>query len=212
MTTTLPILYSFRRCPYAMRARFALKYAGVSCVLREVNLRDKPESLLRSSHKGTVPVLVFPHGEVIEESIKIVEWALEQKGEPQLSPSLEAEAQALIQFNDTEFVKIAHRYKYRDKYPEADFHPNEQKLYQHLATLNHRLSSRSFLIADNITKADIAVFPFIRQVVQIAPEKFAMSSLQQLMQWLNNFLQLPLFEYIMFNHAVWVPGDSDVIF
>lgn len=199
----LPLLYSFRRCPYAMRARFALAYAGISYVTREVDLKNKPKSLLSISPKGTVPVLQLPNGDVIDESIKIVEWALQEKGDAPLSETLEVRAQAMIQFNDKEFTKIVHRYKYRDLYPHEEFNHNEEKLHRHFSALNDELAKHQFLLTDTMTKVDIAIFPFVRQVVGIHPEKFALSSLQHLMQWLTHFLQSPYFLSSMTKYPVW---------
>lgn len=209
---SLPVLYSFRRCPYAIRARYALKYAGILCVLREINLKQKPDVLLSVSPKGTVPVLVLPNGEVLDESIEIVQWALKQRGEDRLSPELEAKAHDAIRYNDTVFVKIIHRYKYRDLYPPETFSDNENKLYEHLESLDVELRSKPFLLADSLTRVDIAVFPFVRQVVQINREQFTHPSLARLMHWLDNFLHTPLFHHVMTSYKVWAPNDEPVIF
>jgi len=117
--TKLPILYSFRRCPYAMRARLAIAYSGIKLELREIVLRNKPEEMLAISPKGTVPVLQLPSGEVIDESIDIMRWALAQHdpndwySEPYI-PAIES----LITQNDESFKPWLDRYKYADRYPE----------------------------------------------------------------------------------------------
>lgn len=209
---TLPILYSFRRCPYAMRARFALSYARVTCVLREIDLKHKPEALIMLSPKATVPVLLLANGDVIDQSIAIVEWALVQKGEVPLTPLHERAAQEMVRANDSDFVKILHRYKYRIRYPEHEFQPNEEKLYRSFAALDKKLNTHQFLLGDTITKADIALFPFVRQAVLIEPEKFARPSLKHVMRWLNYFLHDAHFVHAMTKYPVWLPGDADTIF
>lgn len=209
---TLPILYSFRRCPYAMRARFALKMAGITCALREVDLKNKTESLLTISPKGTVPVLVLPSGRILDESLHIIEWALEKKDDAPLDESLEAKAQTIIRLNDTQLVGIAHRYKYCDKYPDVDFAVTEKNLYEHLEKFDHLIGDKQFFLGDTLTKADIAIFPFIRQIVQIAPEKFAQPSLKNLMRWLDSFLKHPIFSQVMAKYPVWRAGDEEQIF
>ncbi|MFY9179720.1 MAG: glutathione S-transferase N-terminal domain-containing protein, partial [Venatoribacter sp.] len=118
MNTTLPILYSFRRCPYAMRARLGIAFAELNVELCEVALKNKPAAMLAISPKGTVPVLQLPNGQVIEESIEIVEWALATQDPQGLLNTDLAQADRLIQQNDQEFKHWLDRYKYSDRYPE----------------------------------------------------------------------------------------------
>lgn len=200
---TLPILYSFRRCPYAIRARFALEYADIKYVVREVDLKNKPAQMIAISPKGTVPILFLHDGTVIDQSIEIVQWALKQKAEPSLRTEFELQTHALIQWNDTKFIKAIHRFKYRDNYPREEFETAQTNLFCHLKILDEKLSLNRFLVTNTITKADIAVFPFVRQVVLINPEQFRRASLQGLMQWLDTFLQHPLFDAVMTKFPVW---------
>ena len=115
-TNDLPILYTFRRCPYAIRARMALAHAGVAVELREVLLKDKPQAMLDASMKGTVPVLVLPDGEVIDESLDVMRWAQAQADAPWRAP--DDEAQKLIADNDGPFKAWLDKYKYADRHPE----------------------------------------------------------------------------------------------
>ena len=118
---SLPILYSFRRCPYAMRARMALHYSNINCILREVDLKNKPSAMLEISPKGTVPVLQLPDGRLIEESLEIIYYSLDQndpEGLNNLSSETTLKARHLIEKNDMEFVGILRKYKYFERYPE----------------------------------------------------------------------------------------------
>lgn len=207
----LPILYSFRRCPYAMRARFALKYAGISCEIREVDLKAKPPELIEISPKGTVPVLVFKNGNVLQESMHIIAWAFEQMGGENLSVVQKKEAEILIANNDTAFVKLIHYYKYPERYPEQDTKHTQKKLFEHLGMLDQRLSVHAFLLGQTMTSVDIAIFPFVRQLVQIKPAAFHLPSLQHLLKWLDYFLNHPLFKSIMTNYPPWSPRDKKIV-
>jgi glutathione S-transferase len=212
---TYPILYSFVRCPYAIRARFALKYVGIRCLLREVNLKSKTAALLAVSAKGTVPVLLLPSGDVIDESIKIIEWALEQyqpANERVLPLSSDKKSQELIEFNDTIFVKIIHKYKYRDRYPEIDHAKNEQAMHEHLQKLNNLLEQHTFLFSGKLSMADLGLFPFIRQIFTTNPDHFQRLGLIHLSRWLDYFVKHPLFPEVMAKHSVWQPDDDPIVF
>ena len=113
----LPVLYSFRRCPYAIRARMALAVAGMAVELREVLLRDKPEAMLEVSAKGTVPVLQLPDGWVIDESLEVMDWALTQN-DPEDWADTCADTEALIAYCDGPFKGWLDKYKYADRHPE----------------------------------------------------------------------------------------------
>ena len=163
---SLPILYSFRRCPYAMRARLALAASGLACELREVVLRDKPTDLLEASPKGTVPVLVLPNGDVIDQSLDIMRWALRQHDPEQwLRPERDTPSamEALIAQCDDEFKADLDRYKYPDRYPGADPLAHRQAGAAFLASLETRLSATACLFGSQASLADMAIAPFVRQ-------------------------------------------------
>ena len=218
----LPVLYTFRRCPYAMRARMGLTYAGISCEVREILLSEKPESLLNISPKGTVPVLHFPEGILLEESLDILEWALIQSdphGWNELSPQQTALTNTLIQANDGAFKKALDRYKYPTRYPNEykgnpeDFSlENRYKVETHFQNLEDLLVKSStpdhpYLVKDSLSKADIALFPFIRQFSQVDKDWFHSLPHKHLKKWLKQRLEDPVFEKVMFKYDVWKKGD-----
>ena len=163
----LPILYSFRRCPYAMRARMALIYSGIECILREVDLKAKPEHMLKASPKGTVPVLILANGDIIDESMDIINFALNKHdpiGVLEQEKNHLHDIEELISNNDESFTPLLRQYKYFEKHPAS---PKEETLKKieanFLSHFEDMLSKSRFLINDKISKADIALFPFIRQ-------------------------------------------------
>ncbi|RYY75959.1 MAG: glutathione S-transferase [Gammaproteobacteria bacterium] len=189
MSNRLPILYSFRRCPYAMRARMAIKTAGISVEQIEVSLKHKPRDLLECSPKGTVPVLVTLDGEVIEQSRDIMSWAL-QKSDPGnwLLKENDLKQQAMTQLVDKcdfEFKPFLDRYKYFDRYPEESQEEYRSRAENFLTELNTALSKHAFLIDDNMRFADAAIFPFIRQFAAVDMEWFKQSSYTHVQRWLE---------------------------
>ncbi len=173
-----PILYSFRRCPYAMRARLALYVSGVVVEVREIALRNKPENMLIASPKGSVPVLVLPDGQVIDESWDIMQWALRQHDPDNWlgknETFLEA-AKPLMNENDTTFKAALDRYKYSGRYPEHPqfFYRTQGELF--LQPLENRLRATNYLLSDALSIADAAIFPFIRQFAEVDQNWFAQS-------------------------------------
>lgn len=200
----LPILYSFRRCPYAIRARMALKYAGVQVELREIILREKPPQMLAVSSKGTVPVLVLPDGSVLDESYDVMRWALNHHDPDHwCEAALAAEANALIDQNDHSFKAHLDRYKYADRYPE---HPMEYYRSQgevFLTGLEKRLTAGEYLFGNSISIADVAIFPFIRQFAFVDKDWFDCVPYPNLQRWLANFLESDTFLSVMEKHAIW---------
>lgn len=216
MTADLPVLYSFRRCPYAIRARMTLRYSGVRVVLREVVLRDMPRELLACSPKATVPVLVLADGAVLEESRDIMEWALAQHDPdhwlPQPGGPGAAAAQALITANDLEFKPQLDRYKYAERYPQ---HPPAWYRAQgerFLDRLEQRLTQHAFLLGEDISIADIAIFPFVRQFALVDRAWFDAGTRLQLRRWLDGLLQAELFTAVMHKYPSWHNGDPDLLF
>ena len=204
----LPILYSFRRCPYAIRARMAIAYASITLEMREVALANKPAAMLAISPKGTVPVLQL-RDRVIDESVEVMRWALSQSDpENWLALDSQQEQSTLIEENDNEFKGWLDKYKYWDRYPEQSQQDYRIKAENFLSTLELRLQQNSYLLGDNICMADIAIFPFIRQFAFVDKPWFDDADYPLVQRWLNQFLQSKLFEQVMEKHALWQQPDD----
>ncbi|MHA7900894.1 MAG: glutathione S-transferase [Henriciella sp.] len=217
MSADRPILYSFRRCPYAMRARMAIAAAGVKCQLREVVLRDKPAEMLDASPKGTVPVIVEPDGTVIEESLDVMAWALAQNdAESWLTPDqgTRAEMDALIAECDGSFKRALDRYKYPNRYEDEGVDRDEQRALglAFLEQLNARLDGQSQLFGTRVSYADIAIFPFIRQFANTDRTWFDALDLPNLQSWLKGHLESDRFKQIMPKYPQWKTGDEEPVF
>jgi len=206
----LPILYSFRRCPYAMRARLALQMSGLAVEHREIALKDKPAEMLRASPKGTVPVLVLADGCVLEESLDIMRWALGRRdpdGWMVQDETGREDAQALITQNDGEFKFHLDRYKYPHRYGLPDGVAHRDMARGFLDLLQARLAMYSFLAGARFGLADAAIAPFVRQFAHIDAVWFAAQSWSHLAQWLQDFEASPAFAQVMEKHPVW-SGDA----
>lgn len=206
---SLPILYSFRRCPYAMRARMALWVAGLAVELREVKLAAKPPELLAASPKGTVPVLVLPDGRVIDQSLHIMRWALAQN-DPE--GWLAGDDAALIAANDGPFKHHLDRAKYPGRYEEDGLADHRAKALAQLAPLEQRLADAPYLCGDARSLTDIALLPFIRQFAAIDPAWFAAQPLPHVQGWLEGLLASDLFASVMGKYPPWQAGDAPVLF
>ncbi|MES2781958.1 MAG: glutathione S-transferase [Pseudomonadota bacterium] len=207
--TTLPILYSFRRCPFAMRARMAVAVSGVQVELREIVLRDKPSDMLEASPKGTVPVLVLPNGKVLEESIDIMRWALTQS-DPE--GWLGQEDQDLIAANDGPFKQALDHYKYPHRYGLPDGLSHRDQALTHLTLMNDLLADRAYFGGARPAFTDIATFPFVRQFAATDAEWFAAQPLHALQRWLSLLVDSDLFAQIMVRHPQWKAGDAPIRF
>jgi glutathione S-transferase len=212
---THAILYSFRRCPYAMRARLAIAISGIQVELREITLQDKPQAMLDLSPKGTVPVLITADGTLLEESLDLMYWALRQS-DPNLwlvtEPEQVALTRQLIQQNDGEFKHYLDRYKYADRYPGHDEAYYRQQAEKTLVQLEQYLTSTGCLISEHITLADMAILPFIRQFALVDKDWFDSTPYPQLKNWLENFLSSELFDSIMPKFSAWQEGDDILLF
>jgi len=199
----LPILYSYRRCPYAMRARMALRYAGIAVDIREIALNDKPVHMLQMSPKGTVPVLVLPGTTVIDQSMAIMDWALKHRDENGWLDADNCEMQQLITENDGSFKRSLDRYKYAIRFPEhpAQYYRSEGEVF--LAKLELRLAQTGFLFGNKISLADIAIFPFIRQFAAVDNNWFESAQYSRLKAWLRYFTDSELFQGVMQKHQVY---------
>ena len=205
MNTPQIILYSFRRCPYAMRARMALSYADINVQHREILLKDKPQSMLNYSAKGTVPVLIVDNT-VIDESLDVMLWALEQGDSDNWlmnnNQSLQSEMFDLIQACDDRFKPILDYYKYSDRHPMSEIEYRDQSLW-FLQQLDDQLKQRKNLMHDVVSLADIAVFPFIRQYAFVNKNWFDNNGYVYLQNWLEKWLKTELFLSVMQKHALW---------
>jgi len=193
-------LYSFRRCPYAMRARMALRYSGVVVDIVEVSLKAKPAEMLVLSSKGTVPVL-SADGEVIDESLSIMRWALAQN-DPQDwllkdDPAGQAQIDALIEENDQVFKVHLNRYKYAERYPEQPMEVYRAEGEVFLRKLDEFLAGRDYLLAGHPSLADVALMPFVRQFAHVDREWFGQTPYGRLQVWLQRFLESALFTGVM---------------
>ena len=204
-----PILYSFRRCPYAIRARMVLSYMEVSVELREVLLNERPQSLYKISSKGTVPVLLLNDGKVLDESLDIMLWAIEQ-GEQKLYEDKLNEQNQLIKYNDTKFKYWLDRYKYHVRYLEHSREYYQRKCSKTLAEYDMMLRGNAYLMGDRIRLADIAIFPFIRQCANVDQNWFN-NKYPNLNQWLEIWKESRLFKSVMMKYNQWRLGDKLLI-
>ena len=209
------ILYSFRRCPYAMRARLALVAIGTVCELREVVLRDKPPELLDVSPKGTVPVLIDRDGRVFDESIDIMFWALLQYDPEQwLMPEQGSVAQMLelIDKCDRGFKYHLDRYKYPNRYENTEAIVHRTEGYLYLEILNTRLRETRYLFGNHVALADMAIAPFVRQFAYTDLGWFNEQPLPHLQAWLTEFLNSEIYTRIMHKYPKWESGNECVVF
>ena len=193
-------LYSFRRCPYAMRARMALRYSGVAVNIVEVSLKAKPAEMLALSSKGTVPVLNVD-GQVIDESLAIMHWALAQN-DPQDwllkdDPVGQQHIAGLIEENDQVFKVHLNRYKYAERYPEQPMTVYRAEGEVFLRRLDELLEGRDYFLAEHPSLADVALMPFVRQFAHVDREWFGQSPYRRLQAWLQRFLESELFIGVM---------------
>ena len=198
------ILYSYRRCPYAMRARMALKYASIEVEIREISLRDKPASMLQISPKGTVPVLKL--GDlVIEQSVEIMHWALGQSDPDGWLLVDQQLANAWLTTNDGPFKKLLDQYKYPNRHPELN-QPEvlDSAVALMLDPMETVLRKQAFLMGEHLSWIDVALFPFIRQFSMVNLEQFETLPLPKLKHWLAKQLESKLFQSVMHKYPVWI--------
>ena len=199
-----PILYTFRRCPYAIRARLAINASGIEVETREVDLRNKPQSMLECSPKGTVPVLQLADGSVIDESLNIMRWALAIH-DPDAWISGDAgwtaETTALIDENDGSFKQLLDRYKYPSRgHPNTPAHfagQSRDEAGAFLRMLNSRLTKHAFLMGETLSLPDAAIFPFVRQFAHVDKDWFDSAYDGPLATWLDKLVGSPLFLAVM---------------
>ena len=216
----LPLLYSFRRCPYAIRARMALEVAGIAVDIQEVALRQKPAALIAASPKATVPVLVTPEGQVIDESLAIMQWALAQNDPAGWLAADPASARpgcvtdcvndctkdcinSWIVLCDDKFKPLLDRYKYADRHPEhSPAEHRRQAMVAFIEPLAAQLNITPWLTGSTISIADVAVFPFVRQFASVDKPWFDAQALPALQAWLGYWLGSELFKQVMKNRPL----------
>ena len=197
------ILYSYRRCPYAMRARMALRYAGIEVEHREIELRNKPQSMLLASPKGTVPVLCIGDT-VLDQSVDIMRWAIQQSDPDAWGNADDAIAQAWIEKNDGPFKVLLDQYKYPNRFPELDTEAVLNEILQiMLLPMEQSLQVTQYLMGDQMTWVDVAIFPFIRQFSMVDLKKFDDLPIPAVKKWLAQFLESELFHSVMHRYPVW---------
>ncbi|QWE17454.1 glutathione S-transferase [Polynucleobacter sp. AP-Nino-20-G2] len=199
-----PVLYTYRRCPYAMRARMALKYAGIEVEYREIVLRDKPRSLLSASPKGTVPVLCAD-GLVLDQSLDIMFWALERADPDGWRFVDQSIADGWIQKNDGPFKKLLDQYKYPNRYPDL----NQEEVLRDvvdlmLQPLELALQVSPYVMGNQLSWVDIAIFPFIRQFAAVNPQRFGEMPYPAIKKWLEQRIASELFHSVMDKHPSWI--------
>ncbi|PCK09460.1 MAG: glutathione S-transferase [Alteromonadaceae bacterium] len=205
----LPIFYSFRRCPYAIRARMAIAYAGVPVQLREVVLKHKPDEMLAASPKGTVPVLLASDSQTLsktllktlEQSLDIMHWAIAMRDEDDwircMRGEVGCESTRLLDETDGDFKRNLDRYKYADRHPDTCAAQSRQDGEVFLQELELRLKQHRYLFDDQVSFVDVAIFPFVRQFAHVDREWFYQSTYTALQVWLDRILTSTLFLGVM---------------
>ena len=199
-TMARPILYSFRRCPYAMRARMPIVRTNFEVELREVILRDRPEHMMEISPKGTVPVLLLEDGTVIEESLEIMQHVLDW--------TLSDEEQHWISRNDDEFKFHLDRYKYPNRYEDVDELEQRTLASVYLMDLDERLGSKT-VVSEALSDA---LFPFVRQFANHDRDWFEVQPWTNVLAWLTENLESEAFKACMKKHKQWVHGQATIVF
>jgi len=210
-----PILYSFRRCPYAMRARLAIAVSQQTVRLREIVLKHKPEELLAISPNKTIPVLQLndnSDNSVLDESLEIMVWAL-SKNDPEqwLNADLD-KMLALIDINDYEFKAWLDKYKYADRYPDNSPTYYRQQAEDFIALLETHLIKQQYLFSNNITLADMAIFPFIRQFASVDKPWFEQTGYNNVKLWLNKLIESDIFTHCMKKYPTWLVSGEEITF
>ena len=209
-------LYSFRRCPYAMRARLGIWLAQCTVELREIILKHKPLAMLEASPKGTVPVLILQDGTVIDESLDIIKWALQQNDPLDLRrldhPTQQALTASLIQQNDNDFKPYLDKYKYADRHPEQHAEDYREQGEHFIARLEQQLQVGPYLLGERLSLADIAIFPFIRQFAHVDLPWWQQAPYPKVQTWLQALLNSEMFNAIMVKYPTWLDSGEAVIF
>ena len=212
-TNKHPILYSFRRCPYAMRARFAIRASGINVEIREIKLQNKPIEFLRLSPKGTVPVLVTNSEEILDESLDIMNWALRIKdsknwlAEGNLNQN---ELENILKILELEFKQNLDKYKYSTRYKNIDKNFYRDKNLIFLNKLNNLLKTNKALNCSHLSLIDYAIFPFIRQFRNVDEKWFDSLNFNFVKKWLYQIIDSEDFLSIMKKYKLWEPNQKPI--
>ena len=212
----LPILYSLRRCPYAMRGRMGIALSKQQVLLREIVTKDKPSELLASSPKGTVPVLVLPDGQIIEQSLDVMNWALQQNDPQDLlrssNPTLSQQVHQLIKVNDGEFIGHLEKYRASVRYRNIDTDQRRQACEGFISNLEALLTDQAYFFGETPSLADFAVMPFVSQFVRVEKKWFVQSEYQNVGRWLRAHLESKLYTQVMKQYPLWNETKQDCLF
>ena len=204
-----PCLYSFRRCPYAIRARMTLAYSAIRVEIREIKLSNMPQEFLDLSPKATVPVLRLGDGTLFEQSLDIMHWAL-SIADPQQWLVDDSDSQELIRQNDEDFKPLLDTYKYADRFPRLSQQGHRNGAEYFLRQLEDKLCQHPFLVSERITITDVAIMPFIRQFAGVEPKWFEQCEFAGVRRWLNQQIDSELFKSVMSKHVFWQPGNDAI--
>ena len=209
----LPVLYTFRRCPYAMRARISLYYSKISYEHREILLKDRPGELYALSPKGTVPVLNLPDGKVLDESLDIMKWSMSIYDSDSWFVNNISDQLNAIKTNDYHFKKWLDKYKYHDRYPEFPVQYYKDKCEGILNSLEKKLDEENFLFSQKISLGDMALLPFIRQFANVDIIWFN-GRFVNLSKWMGELIESEVFQSMMKKYEIWNPSSKgqDIIF
>ena len=209
----LPVLYTFRRCPYAMRARISMYYSKISYEHREILLKDRPEKLYDLSPKGTVPVLNLPDGKVIDESLDIMKWSMSVNDPDSWFVNNISDQLNAIRINDHHFKKWLDKYKYHDRYPEFSVQYYRDECEVILKIFEKKLDNEKYLFYQKVSLGDMAILPFIRQFANVDISWFN-ERFNNLSEWMSELIESEIFQSMMKKYRVWDPSSKgeDVIF
>ncbi|MDB4831241.1 glutathione S-transferase N-terminal domain-containing protein [Hyphomicrobiales bacterium] len=212
----MPVLYSFRRCPFAMRARLAVYYSKNECVIREILLSNKPTELVEISPKATVPVMLLSNGLVIEESLEIMEWCFKKNDPYNFMPIYtqhKSDIKKIINLIDGPFKYYSDRYKYSSRYVNEDKIKNRNKACDVLSEIENKINDSHFIFNNKSSYLDLAILPLIRQYMLVDRDWFLTSMPhKKIKNWLNNFLESNALGVVMMKFPVWKRGDKEQVF
>lgn len=213
---SLPILYSLRQCPYAIRARMGLLLSQQSVILRDVNLKNKPTEMIAASAKATVPILVLNNANVIDQSLDIMLWALNKNDPENLlysnQTNMLAEMLELINHNDQEFVESLKKYKAACRYHDIEKDIYRRHCEKHIHHLEQRLNQHKYIMGDTPSLVDYAILPFIRQFSRVERQWYLQAPYPLLQRWLTTQYEQPIFTKAMAKYSPWVKNDTPVLF
>ena len=214
--TDLPILYSLRNCPYAMRARFGIFKSKQQVILRDIVLSNKPDEMIAASPKGEVPTLVVSSSLVIDQSLEVMLWALNKSDPNDLLHSNNEEALPLmlkfIAAFDIGFKAAFDKYSAAKRYHDDNVEQYRQNCEVYINDLEQRLNKHAFLMSENESLADIALISFIRKFAKVERKWYLQSPYPKVRAWLNSYLQSALFSKVMKEYPLWLESKELIIF